>query len=734
MDDAAPGDNHGRSSHTFCRPGRDPDTNRPVSTPPPLVRPGQDWRRAVERAVRGAVAAGLLVWTGIPAWAHRDVTAPVPSVGALSTDAGMTVDGVLDEPFWQECPVATGLIDQRTGEPAVDQTRVRIAFTRTHLCVGAECLDADVSKIHATERREDRAFVGDDWVEIHFDPPHNHRGKYAFFTNPLGTRADANEGPSGVFNYGWSADWECAARVLEDRWTFEMRLPLSIFNYFRKDGQRWGFNVTRLQRRTDVTSFWSFSATDVYKPRHFGHLEDLDLGSSEFRRSWEVTPYASVRTDFNGEVETLFRGGVDAKLRLTPSIISSWTVNPDFGQVEADDDTIELRDTERFLLEKRLFFNEGEELMRAPHRVYYSRRFTDLDAGGKVSGQGRGFNFNLQNIQGDVVNAGDFHGNSTVARVNQDLGERSSLGYYAAGSFLDEGQAMLASVDTYCFLTDDWRWRMQGAFANEELEDESGSPLRDGTGQLGATSLIYNRYPWNLELSYTAITREFNPLLGYIPRRDIFGPSLLADYRLRSGTAWYKDLGFTYSPSLYFDGDARTSVRDHDLYASTVLRNDLGIQAGYFNQYHRPYDNWRTSAGFSAFTSDYYKGFDLTWATGEFEQTDYHEFLVGKRVKFWERLPIRWDFNLRFENQAGGDADTVWLNRLVFDLFLTDDMWVKTSLQLRDTGVHNYSVIYGWRFRYNTYWYVVFNHVDDGDEPPTGSVMTKVTYTFQGRR
>lgn len=643
------------------------------------------------------------------------------------------MDGRLDEPFWADCAVATGLIDQRTGKPAADQTRIRIAYTHTHLYVGVECLDRDMSRLHATERREDRAFVGDDWVEVHFDPPHNHRGKYAFFTNPLGTRADANEGPSGVFNYGWSADWQCAAQIEADRWSFEMSIPLSVFNYFRQEDQQWGFNLTRLQRRSDITSFWSFNPTDFYKPRHFGHLTDLDLSETQFDYPWEITPYASVRTDFNGGTDTRFRGGVDAKLRLSPSLITSWTVTPDFGQIEADDDTIELRDTERFLPERRLFFNEGEELMRTPHRVYYSRRFTDLDFGGKASGQGHGYNYNVQNIHGDVVNDGDFRGNSTVARVNQDVGERSSLGYYAAGSLLDEGHASLGSLDGYFFLTDAWRLRFQGAFADEDLRAESGTDLRGGQGYLGSLALIYDLYPWTVQVTYDGISRDFNPLLGYIPRRDVFGPQVLADYHLRSGDHWYKELGGGYTGAYFVDGQGEESLRDHEVYGRVLFRPDIAVRTAYANHFHRPFNNWRASTGASFWATDFYKGLDLTWATGEFEQTDYHELIAAKRLKFWERLPIRWEFNLRFEDQPAGSSQMVWLNRVVFDLFLTDDMWVKTALQLRDTGIHNYSVIYGWRFRYNTYWYVVFNHVDDGEDEPSGSVMTKLTYTFQSR-
>ncbi len=398
---------------------------------------------------------------------------------------------------------------------------------------------------------------------------------------------------------------------------------------------------------------------------------------------------------------------------------------------EADDDTIELRDTERFLSERRPFFNEGEELMRMPHTVYYSRRLTDPDAGAKVSGQQPGFNFNLQNIQGDISHDGNFHGNSTVVRVNQDIGERSTLSYYAAGSILDEGQASIGNVDGYFFLTDAWRLSLQAATANEDLADPLGQRLRGGSDHLGSASILYDLYPFRFGVTGTAITEGFNPLLGHIPRRDIFGPSAHAEYYLRAGSGWYKELGVMYDPSYYVDDDGDRSVFDHNLSGSVLLRNDVRLRSAYQNQEHVPYENWRTSAGADLWASDFYRGLNLTWATGEFEHTDYHELAVGKRLKFWERLPLRWEFTVRFEDQPDGSSEVVWLNRVVFDLYLADRMWVKTSLQLRDSGLHNHSVIYGWGFRKDTWWYVVFNNVDeDSAASGTTSLMTKMVYTF----
>ena len=674
------------------------------------------------------VAVWIFVAT-LPLLAHHDPQAPVPSMRALKVTEPLTVDGVLDEPFWARCPVSSDLIDQRTQQRADQQTTVRIAYTHTHLYVAVECLDDKMDEVHGTERREDRVFTGDDWIEIHFDPGHTHRNKYAFFSNPLGTKADANEGPSGMFNYGWSAEWECAAKILTDRWVFEMKIPFTIMNYQRRNGQTWGFNVTRQLRRTDVLSFWSFNATEMYKPRHFGHLTGLDLADTVFDRNWEVTPYVSTRTDFNGDTDTFFRAGVDVGFRLTPSITTALTLRPDFGQVEADDDTIELRDTERFLPEKRLFFREGDERIRMPHRLYYSRRFSDIDAGLNTSGALDGLAFTFLNIYGDVVHDGTFHGNSSVLRVLQDVKERSNLGYYVADSELEGGHSRVLGADGYLFLTDAWRVSFQGAAADDLLRDEAGVPLKDRRDYLGHGSLIYSAYPWWFSFTYKAISQDFNPLLGYIPRRNIFGPSFFAEYYVKSDKSWYKELAVDYEFDYYNNDDGDVALRDHGLWTRVVFPNDLGLRATHQEDFHAPYQNRRTGAGFSLWTSDFWKSVNLGWAGGVFEETDYHELTLGKPLKFWERLPIRYEYVIRFEDRPSGEEDIVWLNRIVFDLFLAKDMWIKSSLQHRDNGIHNISVIYGWQPVKRTWWYLVFNNVNDG-ESEGNSIFSKVTYTF----
>lgn len=664
--------------------------------------------------------------------AHTDPDAAVPSLAALKVDAELTLDGLLDEPFWQEAQASNNFIDIRTGQPTEQQTVARIAYTRTHLYIAVECFDDQIDQIRASEQKEDRYFRGDDWVEIHLDPAHTHSAKYAFFTNPLGTRVDASEGPSGRFNLGWSAEWEVAASIGEDRWTFEMKIPFGILNYTRKDGQTWGLNFTRKLVRTDVTSFWSFTETDYYKPRNFGHLTNLDLADTQFDRNLEVTPYVSSRTDFNGNSETDVETGVDMSFRLTPSVITSWTVNPDFGQVEADADTIELRDTERFLPEKRLFFREGDELLNMRHRLYYSRRFTDIDAGGKVSGEWRNNKFSFLNIHGDTVSDGTFEGNSSVFRLMQPVGEKSTLGYYAGASEFTEGHSRVASTDGDLFLTDVFRFRYQLSLADDDLEATDDRDAKDRRDYLGYASFGYDKYPWDIWLSYVGITEDFDPVLGYIPRRDIFGPSLYSQYYLRSAEKWYKKMAVEFRTALYENEMGRTTLRDYAFEGDVTFQNDIGFGLDYDHDFHDPYDNRRTRARVSFNESDYWRSTDVGWAFGTFEEIEYDELTLGKQLQPWEAWPIRYEFTFRFEEEPEGDKETQWLNRVVFDYFFTDDMWLKTSIQNRSEDIQNISLIYGWEFVQDAHWYMAFNSVQtEDDEDPIHSLFVKLAYTFR---
>jgi hypothetical protein len=657
-----------------------------------------------------------------------------PTFSALKVDAQLTVDGVLDEPFWQDTDIATNFIDRRTQQLASQQTKVRVAYGPEAIYVGVEALDDDMANLHASERREDRYPRADDFVQIHIEPSHIHRTKYGFFSNPLGTRVDGVEGFTGnSWTFGWSAEWDLAAKILEDRWVFEMRIPYGAINYNREDDLTWGFNVSRSNPSRDEFSWWSFNPTDSFRPHNFGHATEFHLADTRFERNLELSPYISSRADISGDGDTSFEAGLDASFRLSPSLIAALTLNPDFGQVEADADTIELLDTERFLPERRPFFSEGSELLRMPHLLYYTRRFTDIQAGAKLSGEYKDFNVAFLNIQGDTVHGSTREGNSSVFRAVQNIGTKSSMGYYLNNSDFKDGHSRVVSSDGFFFLNEDFRLGYQASLADDKIEGPSHSIIKDSSDYLGFVSLSWEKYPWEMHATYTAITDEFDPNLGLIFRRNIFGPTFATSYGHDSDQAWYKSLDVRFNTQYYQNDDGARVLEDYELSSNVVFHNDVGLNVGHRNEFHAPYDNHRTRAGITFDSTDFSKLTEVAWAGGEFRGTDYNEVILGKRYQPSARFPIRWEYVARFEDQPNGMEQTIWLNRIVADYFFTDDMWIKSSLQHQNNDVHNISLIYAWKIKPRLQWYLVFNSVSDRFETED-SVFSKLVYTFDQRK
>jgi hypothetical protein len=129
---------------------------------------------------------------------------------AISTDAAIQVDGVLDEPAWTQVPLISGFLqkDPREGEPATEQTEIRILYTKKSLFFGIRCYDSEPARVLATELRRDNEFLNDDAVSILLDTLHDHRSAYLFRKNPLGTEYDALVTDEGrIIDANWDESW-----------------------------------------------------------------------------------------------------------------------------------------------------------------------------------------------------------------------------------------------------------------------------------------------------------------------------------------------------------------------------------------------------------------------------------------------------------------------------------------------------------------------------------------------
>ena len=299
----------------------------------------------------------------------------------------VTIDGRLDDAAWAQAAWINDFVQKlpHEGAPPSDSMRLAILYDDEALYVGARMYSRDPSKIQAPlSRRDNTAQAEHVWVS--FDSYHDRRTAYSFGVTASGVRMDwyhatDNEDDQDA---GFDPVWEAKAHIDELGWTAEMRIPFSQLRFTNQLVQVWGFNAKHAIPATNETVFWvavptnragwsSFMGELVgikgVKPSR--RLELMPYGAADSRLQSGVAP----ADPFNGGANLRGRAGADIKMGLGPNITLDGTVNPDFGQVEADPAVVNLSAFEVFFDERRPFFTEGSRLLRGNGPSYfYSRR------------------------------------------------------------------------------------------------------------------------------------------------------------------------------------------------------------------------------------------------------------------------------------------------------------------------------------------------------------------------
>ncbi len=296
-----------------------------------------------------------------------------PRMTAVRVSEPPRLDGRLDDPAWALAEPATGFRQQvpHDGDSSTLRTEVRILYDDEAVYVGARMFDPDPAAIVARLGRLD-AGTQSDQFEVDFDSYHDHRTSFQFYVNPLGVKQDraaSNDFPSG--DDAWDPVWDAATQRDSLGWTAEIRIPLSQLRFPNAPTQVWGVNFYRYVQRTAESDVWAYSSqTDQGYASFFGHV--LGITGIPQPRRLEVLPYVAgveERTDpgapgnpFNDGSRESGRVGVDLKYGLTSNLTLNATVNPDFGQVEADPAEVNLTAYETYFSERRPFFVEGADI------------------------------------------------------------------------------------------------------------------------------------------------------------------------------------------------------------------------------------------------------------------------------------------------------------------------------------------------------------------------------------
>ncbi|MBM7114475.1 carbohydrate binding family 9 domain-containing protein [Archangium primigenium] len=338
----------------------------------------------------GALGVGLALVLASPVLAAEEPLEPRALFLAVRARGELVTDGRLDEPAWAEAPVLSAFTQSFPvpGAAPSEKTEVRLLYDDANLYVGITAFDSQPEAIHQGLGRRD-AIPASDVVRVMIDSLRDRTTGYVFSINAGGTLEDGRLTDDLTLSTDWDGMWEGSAVVTNVGWTAEMRLPLRMLRFPTASEQRWGFHVRREIARTQE------QLDSVVIPREanalvsrFGDLRGLrDI---QHRSQLTLLPYVASRLTAQsfapgGGARRLVPSvdvGLDLQANLTSDLTLTATVNPDFGQVEADRLLVNLGTAEVFFPEKRPFFLEGVELFlpvgaengRAAQTLFYSRR------------------------------------------------------------------------------------------------------------------------------------------------------------------------------------------------------------------------------------------------------------------------------------------------------------------------------------------------------------------------
>ncbi len=312
----------------------------------------------------------------------------------VESAARPTLDGTLDEAAWMKAEVATGFTQLRPdpGAPSTQRTESYVLYDDEALYVGFRCHDdAPDEIVRRLARRDDWSLS--DKVLVAIDSYGDGRTAFVFGVNAAGVKYDFLIYNDTDEDFSWDAVWDVAVAPSAEGWTAEFRIPLSQLRFQTGDGpQQWGIEFQRDIARHDEKSFWAPILPDVDGVvSRFGKLAGLSGLVSP--RRLEVQPYVATRlTREPGDSDDPFynsndmagSAGADVKYGLASNLTLAATINPDFGQVEADPAVVNLSAFETFFEERRPFFVEGVDVFEfgrtrafnASYRptFFYSRR------------------------------------------------------------------------------------------------------------------------------------------------------------------------------------------------------------------------------------------------------------------------------------------------------------------------------------------------------------------------
>lgn len=573
-------------------------------------------------SVMTAVPLSTVAQTSESAQAEQPFTIPFVSGAA-------TLDGVLDEPQWQQAAKQSLVYVtepfENTAAPV--ETEVFIYEDGASLFIAFRAHDPDPDAIRAFYRDRDLIFGGD-MVGVKLDTFNDRRLAYQFFVNPYGVQADVIENEmTGRESEAWNAIWESAGQITEQGYIVEMALPLRTMNF--DEGERtkvWGAEFLRFYPREYYLRISNIprdrnNSCMLCQLEEISGFEDAQQGNNLAivptivagkSRSRDVSETRDWTYDDNQEV------GLDVNWGITPEFTLQATLNPDFSQVEADVAQLSINNTfALFFDEQRPFFTENADYFSSNQNLVYTRNIGSPDFGAKVTGRvdehsigvfaanDESTTFLVPGNIGSSVAEIEESSRNTAIRYRYDYSDDLSVGVVSTLRKSDSYHNYVNGVDARYLITENDTLRAQFVvsetqypeflfrdFCDEDCsapQDFSEQALRTQlneafTGQAFRINYRHESRDWFFRADHFANGEDFRADLGFVSRVDRNTTVIGGGYYWWNENSWWNRIRLNGDWDIAHNDNGELIEKELEAYLS--IRGDYQsfLQVGYLKR------------------------------------------------------------------------------------------------------------------------------------------------------
>lgn len=713
----------------------------------------------------------------IPEYSIKPISGEIKIDGFLNDEAWKSAETIKN--FWMSFPV-----DNKAADPEI-QTEVKMTFDSQFLYISAICHGSDNYIIQTLKR--DNPIQDGDAFGVVIDPVNERTNGFVFGLNPMGVQTELlitgqtgrrqilepGRTPNGV-NIAWDNKWYSEVQRFKDHWEVEIAIPFKTLRY--DDGKKtWGINFFRVDSKTNSIHTWSpvpieFTEFDL------GYTGDLvwENPPQKIKSNISVIPYVlgGVTSDFeNGTpTETSFQAGVDGKIALTSSLNFDLTVNPNFSQVEIDEQVTNLTLFNIRLPEKRLFFLENSDVFEdfgiPPMRPFFSRRIgLDDDGnaipimfGARVSGNAtknlRMGLMNMQTRETDLFSANNY---SAVAFHQQVLSRSVIKGYFHNRQAVKTDSEDFNRNAGLEFLYRSTDGRMQGFLGYSK----SFNPENNFKNYFFNSGLGYDNRTLSLYCNFAGVGDNYIADMGYFRGQEYYDAE--RDTTIRVGmNHWYTRGSYTlYAPNsdkvisheigfrniLDYKSDFSLISREFEVNYNLRFTNTSLIRAAVTaNKTNLLFPYTFTDSTPLAATIYNYSSAEISYETdqrsllslkssvlyGSFYNGDRSQFMLGfkYRVQPWGNFALLFQYNdLKFPDPYGSVKLLNITPRIDFN-FSKNLFWTTFMQYETQSDIFNVNSRIQWRFQPMSDIYLVYtdSYSIEGRIPKYRALMLKVSY------